>query len=153
MSRFIALGLAIFFAISGMATQVQADEPQPTSQHRVYVPMLVIPQATVLANAEAEAAFVAFAEARHAHYGCVAPLVRDASLDEVANQLINGPVQGLEIGGFGYFSLSAPFPMPSQLWQGCEGENHRQADGPLTRAGLAKKISDGQVSWLVVLDR
>jgi hypothetical protein len=157
MPRFITLILLRMALFPLAITAAQADEPlQPTAgQYRVMVPMLITPNdlaaAPAITSAESEAVFAVFATARRQFYGCAAPVVRDSALDSIAQLLIAGPVQGLNIRGFGSFNPDAPFPLPSQLWQGCEGEVHVLAEGPLLRAGLAQNPSSG--AWLVVIDR
>ena len=163
MPRFIPM-ITLFVALLALAIPAaQAEEPtQPVAaQYRVFIPMImtpsnpaapaVAPAAATITNPEAEAAFAVFATARRQFYDCTAPVVRDTALDSVAEALIAGPVPGLTVRGFGSFNQARPFPMPSQLWQGCEGESPELAEGPMLRAGLAQNPATG--TWLVVIDR
>ena len=163
MPRFIPM-ITLFVALLALAIPAaQAEEPtQPVAgQYRLMIPMImtpsnpaapaVAPAAATLTNPEAEAAFAVFATARRQFYDCTAPVVRDTALDSIAQALIAGPVPGLTVRGFGSFNQARPFPMPSQLWQGCEGESPELAEGPRLRAGLAQNPATG--TWLVVIDR
>ena len=140
----------------------QAEEPiQPVAgSYRVMLPMLITSRepaaapnapASAASRTEAEAAFAVFATARNQFYGCTAPVVRDTALDSIAQALIAGPVSGLTVRGFGAFNQAAPFPMPSQLWQGCESESPELAEGVMLRAGLA--YNPATDAWLIVIDR
>lgn len=159
---FIMLVVALFARVVSTAQAEEPTQTQPvTGQYRVMIPMIMTPSnpttpaaapaAATITNAEAEAAFAVFAAARRQFYDCTAPVVRDTALDSIAQALIAGPVQGLSVRGFGSFNQAAPFPMPSQLWQGCESESPELAEGIMLRAGLAYNPATG--AWLVVIDR
>jgi hypothetical protein len=148
MIRSISL-IIMLVALGSLAlSAAQAEEPlQPIAgPYRV-----MLPPASAATRAEVDAAFAVFATARRQFYGCAAPVVRDSALDTIAQALIAGPIPGLAIRGFGSFHQAAPFPLPSQLWQGCESESFLRADGPMLRAGLALNPATG--AWLIVIDR
>ena len=163
MPRFITLFIILVALLALAIPAAQAAEPtQPVAgQYRVFIPMIITPNeaaapaaapaAPLATNAEAEAAFAVFATARRQFYDCTAPVVRDTALDSIAQALIAGPVPGLTVRGFGSFNQARPFPMPSQLWQGCESESPELAEGVMLRAGLAHNSTTG--AWLVVIDR
>ena len=166
MPRFIPM-ITLFVALLALAIPAAqaAEEPTQTQpvagQYRLMIPMIMTPSnpaapaaapaAPLATNAEAEAAFAVFATARRQFYDCTAPVVRDTALDSIAQALIAGPVPGLTVRGFGSFNQARPFPMPSQLWQGCESESPELAEGVMLRAGLAQNPATG--TWLVVIDR
>ena len=163
MPRFITLFIILVALLALAIPAAQAAEPtQPVAgQYDIFIPMIMTPNeaaapiaapaAPLATNAEAEAAFAVFATARRQFYDCTAPVVRDTALDSVAEALIAGPVPGLTVRGFGSFNQARPFPMPSQLWQGCESESPELAEGVMLRAGLARNAATG--TWLVVIDR
>jgi hypothetical protein len=162
MIRSISL-IIMLVALGSLAlSAAQAEEPlQPIAgPYRVMLPLLITRNtpaaapgapASAATRAEVDAAFAVFATARRQFYGCAAPVVRDSALDTIAQALIAGPIPGLAIRGFGSFHQAAPFPLPSQLWQGCESESFLRADGPMLRAGLALNPATG--AWLIVIDR